>query len=258
MVMRRVNWRGGIFVVALLIALEGATRWVVDSKYIPVVSDVLVALGKLISSGDLFSAAASSLRVGAIGFAAAIVAGTLFGVVLGAWPRAFEFSKLVIEFLRPLPSVAVIPLLILLLGVGDDATIVMVTYGALWPILFNTYHGVRDADVVAIDSARACGLGRGAVIRRVMVPLAATSIATGVRISAALALILTITVEMLTNSGGLGYQIVRMQEAIRIDEMYAWILAVGIIGYVINRLVVVAERRVIFWKSPVTNGGNDG
>src|SRR5699024_10446592 len=126
----------------------------------------------------------------------------------------YNTFRVVIEFLRPLPSVALIPFSILLLGVGPTTTVTMIVYASFWPILFNTFYGVRSVNAVAVDTARIFGQSRLAIFFRVQIPAAAANIAAGVRISSAIALILVITVEMLTRSGGLGYYIVLMQTAI--------------------------------------------
>ncbi|MGY1805828.1 ABC transporter permease [Blastococcus sp. SYSU D00669] len=251
----RFNLRGLVFAVGLLLVLELVTALFVESAYVPRPSEVFAALGSEIVRGDLPSSILATLSTFAVGLLIAAVLGVALGVVLGSSARAFDSVKLVIEFLRPLPSVALIPFAILILGVGDGTAITVTAYAAFWPILFNTYYGVRDADPVAVDTARNFGLSRPAILRRVLLPSAATNIAAGIRISAAIALILAITVEIITSSGGLGYYIVRMQTAIRTEDMYAGVFTVGVIGYVINLVVAALERRLVFWKTDARDGG---
>ncbi|KAB2807961.1 ABC transporter permease subunit [Pimelobacter simplex] len=131
-----------------------------------------------------------------------------------------------------------------------------IVFASFWPILFNTYYGVRAVNPVAIESARIFGLNRRQVFFRVQIPSAAVNIAAGIRVSSAIALILVITVEILTRSGGLGYYIVRMQVAIRTEDMYAGIFVVGVIGYVVALAVAGLERRIIFWNSDIREGGD--
>lgn len=252
----RPNFRGAIFAVGLVLLLELLTATVVTSLYVPRPSEVAVALWSEIQRGDILSGVGTTMGAYARGLAIAIVAGVLFGAVLGASRTAWEFFRVVIEFLRPLPSVALIPFSILLLGVGTTTTVAMVVYASLWPILFNTYYGVKGVNEVSIDAARTFGLNRWQVFRRVQIPSAATSIVTGIRISSAIALILVITVEILTRNGGLGYYIVRMQVAIRTEDMYAGILVVGILGYTIALIVAALERRMIFWGAAHRPEGN--
>jgi ABC-type nitrate/sulfonate/bicarbonate transport system permease component len=251
----RFNVRGLVFAVGLLLVLEGVTAFLVESAYVPRPSEVFAALWRELLRGDLLAGVLNTLGTFAAGLLLAAVLGVTLGVVLGSSARTFDAVKLVIEFLRPLPSVALIPFAILILGVGGPTSITITTYAAFWPILFNTYYGVRDADPVAVDTARNFGLSRPAVLRRVLLPSAATNITTGIRISAAIALVLAITVEILTSSGGLGYYIVRMQTAIRTEDMYAGVFAVGVIGYLINMVVAALERKLVFWKTDARDGG---
>ncbi|MDP9821830.1 ABC transporter permease [Nocardioides massiliensis] len=250
----RPNFRGAVFAVGLVLFLEVLTATVITSLYVPRPSEVAVALWSEIQRGDILSGVGATMGAYARGLGIAIVAGVLLGAALGASRTAWEFFRVVIEFLRPLPSVALIPFSILLLGVGTTTTVAMVVYASLWPILFNTYYGVKGVNQVSIDAARTFGLNRWQIFRRVQIPSAATSIVTGIRISSAIALILVITVEILTRNGGLGYYIVRMQVAIRTEDMYAGILVVGVLGYTIALIVAALERRMVFWSAARTEG----
>lgn len=251
----RINLRGLAFAVGLLLGIEALTIWYVKSAYVPRPSEVFAALYAALLRGDLIRDAGQTVQTVGAGLLFAAVTAVASGVLLGSSARLFSAVKLMVEFLRPLPSVALIPFAILIFGVGGTTGVAMTTYAAFWPILFNTYYGVRDADPVAVDTARIFGLGRPAVLRRVLLPSAATNIAAGIRISAAIALILTITVEIITSSGGLGYYIVRMQTATRTEDMYAGVFAVGILGYVINLAVAGLERKVVFWKTDIRDRG---
>lgn len=243
----RVNPRGAVFALGVVLLLELLTATVITSLYVPRPSEVLSALWSEVQRGDILSGIGTTMGAYARGLGIAIAAGVLFGALLGASTTLWQLFRVVIEFLRPLPSVALIPFSILLLGVGSTTTVAMIVYASLWPILFNTYYGVRGVNPVSVDAARTFGLSRWRIFWRVQIPSAATSIATGVRVSSAIALILVITVEILTRSGGLGYYIVRMQVAIRTEDMYAGIVVVGVLGYAISVLTALLERRVVHW-----------
>ena len=247
----RVNLRGLAFILGLLVILEILTATVVTSAYVPRVSEVGVALFKELKHGEIFSGIGITAWNYVRGLTIAIVLGVVLGAVLGASQTAYQFFRVVIEFLRPLPSVALIPFSILLFGVGSTTTIAMIAFASFWPILFNTYYGVRDVNEIAVDTGRSLGLSRLAIFLRVQIPSAAVNIAAGIRISSAIALILVITVEILTRSGGLGYYIVRMQVAMRTEDMYAAIFVVGMIGYAISLLFASLERRLVFWNTDI-------
>ena len=173
--------------------------------------------------------------------------GVAFGLLLGSSPWLYGVVRWVVEFLRPVPAVSLVPFAILVLGIGSTTTIAAAAYAALWPVLFNTYYGVRDVNPVAIDSARTFGLSRAEVARRVVLPLALPGILTGIRVASAIALVLVITVELLTSAGGVGYFISFMQSAIRTPEMYAGVVVVGVLGWLIALGVGALERRLLFW-----------
>ncbi|MBW0094013.1 ABC transporter permease [Pseudonocardia sp. KRD-184] len=246
---RGVNLRGAAFVVGLVLALEVGTA-VLGSRFFPPPSRIAVALVEQLADGRLASALLETVLSVAGGLAAASVVGVLVGLLLGSSDRLYAVLRWVIEFLRPLPSVSLVPFAILLLGVGPTTTIAAAAYAALWPVLFNTYYGVRDVNPVAIDSARTFGLTRAEVLRRVVLPLALPGILTGIRVASAIALVLVITVELLTAAGGVGYFISFMQSAIRVPEMYAGVLVVGVLGYLIALGVQALERRLLFWNRP--------
>lgn len=252
----KVNLRGVAFVIGVLLLLELLTATVVTSVYVPRPSEVGLALIAEIQRGEILTRIGLTLGAYVQGLAIAIVAGIVCGAALGASKTAYNAFRVIIELLRPLPSVALIPFSILLLGVGNTTTVAMVTFASFWPILINTYSGVRDVNPVALDTARSFNQTRRQIFFRVQIPSAATNIAAGVRISSAIALILVITVELLTRSGGLGDYIVRMQVAIRTEDMYAGILVVGIIGYLISLLMTTLERRVVFWGTDIREEGN--
>lgn len=245
----RVNLRGLAFAVGVIAVLELLTATVLVSVYVPRPSEVGTSLWTLIRDGSLTSATGATLQTFALGLAIATVGGVVIGGLLGTFPTLYRACRLIIEFLRPLPSVALIPFIILRFGVGQSAGVIMASYAAFWPILFNTCFAIRDVNPVSLDVARVFGVGRIATIWRVRLPSAASGIAAGIRISSAIALILAITVEMITSSGGLGYFIMRMQTAIRPADMYAGIVAVGIIGWLVNLLARVIERRAIYWRT---------
>ena len=244
-----INLRGIAFAVGLVLLLELLTATVVTSVYVPRPSEIGQALINELQRGDMVSGIGKTLAAYAVGLLIAVISGVLVGAALGASPTAYHAFRIPIEFLRPLPSVALIPFSILLFGVGTTTTVAMIVFASFWPILFNTYYGVRNVNPVAVETARIFGLNRRQVFFRVQIPSAAVNIAAGIRISSAIALILVITVEILTRSGGLGYYIVRMQVAIRTEDMFAGILVVGIIGYVISVAMTMLERKFVFWNA---------
>ena len=135
----------------------------------------------------------------------------------------------------------------LFLGVDDEMKIFMIAFGAFFPILLNTYSGVRAVDPVQVNTARTFGLSRRRIVQQIIVPAASPYIVTGMRISLAIALILVVISEMVASNNGMGFFILDTQRSFRIREMYAGIIALAIVGYTLNAVFVALERRVMAW-----------
>lgn len=237
--------------LAILFALaELVTRLeMVDPTYLPPASTVLVATGRVLLDPEFLGHVAATLVAWAIGLAIAGAIAVPIGVALGSSWRSYQASTAAIEFLRPIPSVALIPLVVLLLGRGLDMKVVLVAYASVWPILFNTIYGVREVDPLARDTGRVFGLGRTAVLWRIALPAASPFIATGVRVSAAIALILAISAELIAGgSQGLGvWMLASSQTGVPRELLYAGIVVAGLLGLALNALLATGERRLFAW-----------
>jgi len=179
------------------------------------------------------------------------------GILLGLSRVTYRATRAPIELVRTMPAVALIPLVMLALGQTLQMQIVIAMYAAVWPILFNTIYGVNGVDPKSKDMARVFGVSRMGVIGRVVIPGAAPFIATGVRISSSIVLIVIITVGILAGgSDGLGAFIAEQRAigmASSIVKMYAAILVTGLLGLAINSLLGWAERRWLGWDATTRN-----
>src|SRR5262249_41784132 len=146
-----------------------------------------------------------------------------------------------------LPKPALLPPLILFLGLGDAMKIAVVGLAVFFPVLINTVQGVRGVDRVLVDTARTFGHGPKAILARVIFPASLPLILAGMRVSLALGLILVVIAEMLAGTGGLGYLILDMQRTFRVKEMYAWLVILAVLGYALNAIFLEVERRAIRW-----------
>jgi ABC-type nitrate/sulfonate/bicarbonate transport system permease component len=155
---------------------------------------------------------------------------------------------MLIEFLRPMPSVAIIPVAILLLGIGDSMIVAVTVYASVWPILINTIDGVRRVDATLIDTGRTFGLKRRQILWQIILPGASPYIVTGLRIGLSIALILVTTAEMVAGSKGLGFFILDEERAMNSANMYAGIVLVALLGYLMNRLFLALEAGAMRWR----------
>jgi NitT/TauT family transport system permease protein len=170
------------------------------------------------------------------------------GVILGHFRFAHSLLETAIEFLRPMPSVAIIPVAILLLGIGDSMIVAVTVYASMWPILINTIDGVRHIDHTLVDTGRTFGLSRRRILWQIILPAASPYIVTGLRISLSIALILVTTAEMISGSKGLGFFILDEERSLQTSNMYAGIVLVAVLGYALNRLFVALEGKAMKWR----------
>jgi len=219
----------------------------VSDQFLPPTSRILDTLVDVAGEDRFWVALLDTLRTWALGLAIAVVAGVALGVVIGAVPVLRAATASTIEFLRPIPSVALIPLAVLLYGSTITSTLILVVYASFWQVLVQVLHGVADVDPVARDTARSYRLGQWATVRYLVWPTALPYAATGVRLAASVALILTITGELVIGSPGLGREIAVAQESVAVPRMYALVLVTGLIGVAANLITRTAERRVLAW-----------
>lgn len=232
--------------------LEAVPRLgLVPERYLPPASRIVRALWSEASGGAFWRAVADTVRTGAIGLAIAIGAGVALGMVIGSVPVLRAATSSTIEVLRPIPSVALIPLVVLEFSTDIRSTVVLVVYACFWQVLIQVLYGVADVDPVAHDTARSYGLGPWARLRHVTWPTALPYVMTGVRLSAAVALILAITGELIIGSPGLGREIAVAQSSGAVATLYGLVVATGLIGVLVNVGVRRLERQVLAWHPAV-------
>ena len=217
-------------------------------SYLPPVSRILRSLGELIISGQLVRHLMITLSRFLQGYLLAASIAVILGIVLGYFRMAHSLFEAVIEFLRPMPSVAIIPVAVLLLGIGDAMIVAVTVYASVWPVLINTIDGVRHLERTLIDTGRTFGLNRRKILWLVVLPAAAPYIVTGLRISLSIALILVTTAEMIAGSRGLGFFILDQERSMNSSNMYAGVILVSALGYVLNRLFVLGEGWAMQWR----------
>lgn len=257
---RRTSWSGkgsgallgAVGVVAFLAVWEVSSRTgLVDQRFVPAASDVLVRFGEYVIDMAFWRDVGDTMLSWFVGLLIAAVAGIVLGFFIGSSRFMERFTHSTIEFLRPVPSVALIPLAVLLFGTKMQSSLLLIVYAAFWQILLQVIYGTKDVDPVADATARSYGLSKFQRIRHVVWPTALPYLMTGLRLAAAVALILAVTAEMLIGSPGLGKQIAETREGGDTLSMYALILAAGLIGVAINLVARFVERRVLAWHTSV-------
>jgi ABC-type nitrate/sulfonate/bicarbonate transport system permease component len=238
---------GFVLVAALLVLWEVSARNWVSSTNWPPISKVLAAGKDALATGELLKVFLSSLGRMVMGFVAGSLLGVVVGLLMGRSRIVNALLDMLVEFVRPIPIPAIVPPLILLLGIDTSMKVFIVAFATFFPVLVNTIAGVRSVDRTALDVARTFQVPPSRTLLRVVLPAAMPYIAVGLRTSLALALIVTVVAEMIAGSEGIGYYLMTMQFALRAGEMYAAILLLAIVGYVLNLLMLRAEKRVLHW-----------
>lgn len=246
---RASDWLLPLLGVALTILIfEVAPRiGLVDRRFLPPASEMFAALFGRVADGSLWEPTVDTMQGWGLGLGTAIVIALPLGILIGSVFLLFMSTRTIVEFLRPIPSVALIPLAVLVFGAGLESKWFLAAFAATWPILLQTLYGVRDVDPVAMETARSFGIKTPERLMRVVLPSALPYIFTGVRISSAVALILAVTAELVLGAPGLGQEINIARQSAAVDQMYALIIVTGLIGWLLNIVLSLAERRLLHW-----------
>jgi ABC-type nitrate/sulfonate/bicarbonate transport system permease component len=251
--LRALDW-GVSLVVPVLSVLAALGLWelisrteLISQRDLPAMSTTVQALWDMVQTSVFWVALGHTVRGWAIGLGLAALLAIPIGIALGSSDFAASAFRVPIEFLRPIPSAALIPLLFLTLGTTLKSEVFLATFGAFWPLLVQTMYGVRDVDPIAIDTARSFRLGRNEQFFRVTLPSALPYIFTGIRISSTVALILAFTAELFMGTPGLGQRLNYVETFGLNDQIYALALATGFLGVAIHFAVTAVEKRVLRW-----------
>jgi NitT/TauT family transport system permease protein/sulfonate transport system permease protein len=241
-------WTGWALAAGLFLLwqLSVDLGWVVSDNW-PPLSTVLVKIGEGMASGEWRDVFMPSIARMLIGYAIGCAAGAALGTLLANFLWARRLLGTTLALLRPLPVPAIIPPLILLLGVDDALKLTVIAFGVFFPVFMSAYAGVLAVDPVHTQVVATFRVSGWAALIRVKLPTALPYIFSGMRTSLGLALIMTVIAEMTAGNSGIGYYIVSMQFAMRAADMYAAVILLSLLGYLLNRLFVVLEARWLRW-----------
>jgi ABC-type nitrate/sulfonate/bicarbonate transport system permease component len=223
----------------------------VDPRYFPTATATLAALAVEVRDLEFWRNVGRTMTAWGIGLVIATVLATVLGTIIGLVPFLRRATHTTVEFLRPIPSVALIPLAVLLYGYQLQAALIIIVFASFWQVFIQVLYGVADVDTVARDTARSFGLSRGSRIVNLVFPTALPYLMTGLRLAAAVALILAITAEMFIGNPGLGREIVFAQSAGNWPVVYALVIVTGLLGLLINMVFRAIERRSLSWHQSI-------
>lgn len=246
----------GLLAVAIVVQVL-APLGIVRAQDLPQTTTILAALVGLLGERTMWAAVYDTIYVWAIGLGVATVAGVVVGMLLGSFEPLRRATYSTVEFLRPIPSVALVPLVVLLFGPRYESALVLVIYAAFWQVLVQTVYGVADVDPVVADTARSYRFSRFGVIRHVIWPTALPFIMTGIRLAATVALVLTVTAQLIIGTPGLGQSIALAESAGDTARMYALVVVTGLLGLAVNLVVRMVEKRILAWHMSFRKDSNE-
>ena len=241
-----VNWPGVLTMLGLLGLWQVlVVTGVLDYEYMPAPSEVAGAAGRLAANGELAETTGHTLRVVLLGWLAAGAIGIALGLLLGLSSSTWRWSMASFEAIRAMPPICLVPVALLIFGFSVRMELTIIVYAAAWPVMINTIDGARNVRPELLQVARMMHLSRLETIRKIILPAALPLAIVGLRLALSFALVLAIVAEVAGNPSGLGNAIVAAQQALRPDEMFTYVLAIGLLGVALNAAFGLLVQRTV-------------
>jgi sulfonate transport system permease protein len=246
-----LNLAAAAFAVGIVMAWQLlADARLISAIFFPPPSRALAELyARLIDGTAWLSIQETSTRM-LFGWVCASLLGILLGAAIGSSKAARDFLEPTLEFVRPLPASAIIPVAVLFLGLSNQMSVAVIAFGAIWPVLLSSVFGFSSVNIRLQQVSALLEFGRAAYLRKIAIPSATPDILSGVRVSLAISLILAVVTEMQASLPGIGRDIFMAQRSFRSADLYAGLILLGVIGFSVNYALLIVERRVLRWRDP--------
>lgn len=247
---RETRLLGWLVVLAAFVLWEVAAQagWI-RSSILPSVSDILGGWADEFVNGSLGISLLVTLKHMAGGYVIGAVLGIVFGVAMGQSRLLWRLLEPLIEMARPVPTSALVPLLILFLGIDDPLKITVVALGAFFPVFINTYAGVTSVSKTLRDTGRTFGISGAEATLRIVLPAAAPIIFVGLRYALSVSLVIALVAEMIAGSDGMGYFVIRAQQNLSVVQLFIGVFTLALLGYALNFIFLWIERLVLPWRA---------
>ena len=259
---RNVAFRGGgfaptpvrlvgpcVFAVLILVWEAGSRAGVISPLVLPAPSEALGALVELWVSGELWLHLAASLQRLLIGWTSGTVLGIAIGLAIGLFSMVRAGVAPLVAALFPIPKIALLPLFIIWFGIGEESKVALILFGTLFPTVIFTYGGVDNVDRTLIRMGQSFGLKWSSIVRKIILPGALPAILSGMRVSAAIAIILIVAAELIAAEKGIGAYIQIAGSLFATDQLIAGVAILSVFGLTVNWLIGRAERLLLRWRS---------
>ncbi len=240
---------GVLVLIVVLWWLASHLQWV-SKVFLPTPEAAAASLVEGLSGGELLNFTGATVSRMVIGWLLASVLGVGLGALIGSSATARAWIGPTLEFVRPLPASAIMPLAISIFGLSSNMVLAVVGFGAMWPVLLATVHGLAQVHVRLREVSAGLQLSRLDFVIKIGLPNALPDILAGMRLSLTVALIVTVVGEMIASQAGLGQAILLAARSFRASELFAGVALLGAIGFASNSLLAVLERRFLVWQKP--------
>lgn len=239
---------GAIGVVGALATWQvAATTGPLADSPLPTATESIAAAAGLLATPEVWAATGVTLAMALGGLLIAAALGVAFGIGIGVSPLMMHATRVPFEFLKPIPPIVILPIVVLVLGPTAEMGLFMVFSGCLFALAMQTSAGVFDTDPVAVATSRSYGMGRGEILRRIVLPFALPYIGTSVRANAPVSLIVAVVAGLLGGGPGLGQSLLLAQLSGDRPQLFGYVLILGLLGLVIQGLSQYGERRLLHW-----------
>lgn len=231
-----------------------SAKGIVSTAIVPAPSDIWDAARQLAERGELQHDILVSLRRVAIGFSIGALAGLIFGVAVGLFELVHELLDRSLQMIRTIPHLALVPLMILWFGIGEEPRLILVAMGSLFPVYINTVGGIRNVDPKLIELGKSYGLGRAELVWSIILPAALQPILVGIRYALGVAWLTLVVGETIASRDGVGYLVQNARELLRIDIIVLAIMLYAIAGWLSDLVTRLIERRLLRWHPNYAGG----
>jgi sulfonate transport system permease protein len=236
-------------ILIIIVWFVGSATGSINPSIIPTPQKVGDAFGKMLEDGSLWQHILASFSRVLKGFAIGAISGIVLGLFIGLYFRLNQLFATLIGILRPIPPIAMIPLFIMWLGIGEESKVALVTVGAFWPVLLNTIAGVQSTDPKLIEVAQVFGKSRLTILKDIIIPSTIPSLFTGLRLSISTAWSCVVAAEMIAADKGVGYLIMFARQMSKPAELFVGIISIGVIGLAIDILFQLLQKKVVYWNN---------
>lgn len=238
----------GAPIAVILFWQYACSSGMLNQAIVPTPVKVVQKFAEQIQSGLLWENLWASIRRVLIGFAFGASLGIIFGILTGLFSKINDAVAVVFGVLRPIPTIGLVPLLIMLYGIGEKSKIIVIAIGAFWSVLLNTEHGIANIDIKYLEVAQVLEKNRKTTLIKVVFPSAIPSIFTGLRLGLSVAWKSVVAAEMLAAVRGIGYMISYAREMSQPAVMFVGLFTIGLVGVAIDSLIIKLQKKIIRWE----------